>query len=136
MFFAATSSKSNTLMASFGEEISFSRVRGPHSIGSGSSEGLSAAMAARSEPASSGLAAQRLEHALDARLSEGPEAPEIGPAHADRLGAHAQRLDHVGAAAEAGIDQDRHRAGNLNDLRQRLDRRPSAILAAAAVVRH
>src|SRR6185369_769197 len=40
-----------------------------------------------------GLDAQELEHALDARLAESAEAPQIGPAHADRPGAHAQRLD-------------------------------------------
>src|SRR5215470_16968790 len=63
-----------------------------------------------------GLDAQELEYALHAGLAEGAEAPEIRPAHADRPGAHAQRLDHVGAAAETGIDQDRHRAGDLHDL--------------------
>src|SRR3954451_653977 len=45
-----------------------------------------------------GLDAQELEHALDTGLPEGAEAPEIGPAHADCPGTHAQRLDHVGAA--------------------------------------
>src|SRR5262249_28029961 len=75
-----------------------------------------------------GADAQDLEHALDAGLAEGAEPPEIGPAHADRLGAHAQRLDHIGAAAEAGVDQNRHRARDLYDLRQCLDRRASPVI--------
>src|SRR5262245_53540346 len=44
--------------------------------------------------------AQKLEHALDAGLTEGAETPRIGPAHAHRGGAHAKRLGDVGAAAE------------------------------------
>src|SRR6266571_4963299 len=58
MFFAATGSKSNMLMASFGEVISLSSVRGAQIMGSGSRDGASAAMAARSDVASSGLAAR------------------------------------------------------------------------------
>src|SRR4051794_40841757 len=58
MFFAATGSKSKTLIASFGEAISLSSVRGAHCIGSGSRDGVSLAMAAKSVPASSGLAAR------------------------------------------------------------------------------
>src|SRR5438132_12829026 len=58
MFFAATSSKSKMLMASFGDLISLSSVRGAQIIGSGSRDGVSAAMAARSDAARSGLAAR------------------------------------------------------------------------------
>src|SRR5262245_46966175 len=57
MFFAATGSKSKMLIASRGEEISLSRLRGDHTIGSGSRDGVSAAMAARAGAAGSGLAA-------------------------------------------------------------------------------
>src|SRR5262245_13363570 len=54
-----TGSKSKTLMASLGSLISRSRVRGAHTMGSGSRFGVSdAAQAARSVPASSGLAAR------------------------------------------------------------------------------
>src|SRR5438132_12902346 len=58
MFFAATSSKSKMLMASFGDLISLSSVRGAQIMGSGSRDGVSAAMAARSDAARSGLAAR------------------------------------------------------------------------------
>src|SRR3954467_14681260 len=54
-----------------------------------------------------GLGAQKLEHALDAGLAEGAEAPDIGPADADGVGADAQRLNDVGAATETTVDDDR-----------------------------
>src|SRR5215510_184423 len=82
------------------------------------------------------LSAQDFEYALDTGLAEGTEPPEIRPADADSAGAHAQRFHNVGAAAEAGIDQHRHRPRDLHDLRQRLDRRRSAVVAAPAMVRH
>ena len=68
-----------------------------------------------------------LQHALHARLAESAEAPQIGPADGDALGAHAQRLDDVGAAAEAGIDQHRHVARRLDDLLQRFDGRAAGL---------
>ena len=83
-----------------------------------------------------GLVAQQLKRALDTRLAEGAESPEIGPADADCRCAHAQRLDDVGAAAEAGVDQHRHVAGDRDDLRQRLDGGRPAVLGAPAMVRH
>src|SRR5262249_34166906 len=84
-----------------------------------------------------GFRAQKLEHPLDAAWAEGAEAPDIGPPDADGVGADAQRLDDVGAAAEAAVDDDRdapvHR---LDDFRQRVDGRAPGILAARAVVGH
>src|SRR5262249_6018392 len=81
------------------------------------------------------LDAQHLERALDARLAERTEAPDIRTADAYGRCAHAQRLDHVRAAAEAGIDQDRdapvHR---VDDLRQGVDGGAAGILAARAVI--
>ncbi len=53
---------------------------------------------------------KQLCHALHARLAEGAQAPDVRAADADRGRAHAQRLDDVGAAAEAGIHQDRNPA--------------------------
>src|SRR5438270_11773080 len=47
--------------------------------------------------------AEDFEHPLDTSLTESDKTPEIGPADADRFGAHAQRLDHAGSAAEAGV---------------------------------
>jgi hypothetical protein len=57
-FFAITASKSKTLMASFGLEIRLSSWRGAQTIGSGKRSGRSVAMAAKSVPASKGLAAR------------------------------------------------------------------------------
>src|SRR5262249_49454519 len=48
-----------------------------------------------------GFDAQKLEHALDAGLAERAEAPDVGSSDTDRGGAHAQRLDDVGAAAKS-----------------------------------
>ena len=82
------------------------------------------------------LLLQQVEHALDARLAEGAEPPEIGPADADGARAERQRLDDVGAAAEARIDQHRDAAvDRLDDLGQRVDGRAAAVLGAAAMVR-
>src|SRR6266581_6140390 len=83
------------------------------------------------------LGPQQLEHALDAGLAEGTEAPQIGPSDAHALGAHGERLDDVGAAAEPAVDQHRdfstHR---LHHLAQAVDGRAPAVLPARAVVRH
>src|SRR5262245_29175810 len=81
------------------------------------------------------LDAQELERALDARLAERAETPDVGPADAHGGRPHAQRLDDVGAAAETGIDQDRHASVHgLDDLRQRVDGGAAGILAARAVI--
>ena len=80
------------------------------------------------------LDAQQFKHALDAWLTECAEAPKIGPADGHALRADAQRLYDVAAAAKAGVDEDRHRAGHLDDFGQCFDRRAAAILAAAAVI--
>src|SRR4051795_12782668 len=57
---------------------------------------------------SAGFDAEKLQSAVGAGLTEGAEAPDIGPTDANRGRAHAQSLHHVGAAAEAGVDQDRN----------------------------
>src|SRR3954447_1819091 len=65
-----------------------------------------------------GLGAQKLEHALDAGLAEGTEAPDMGPAAADGVGADAQRFDDVGPAAKATIHDDRNTSVHrLDDFR-------------------
>src|ERR1700694_6265764 len=80
------------------------------------------------------LDAQKLEHALDARLAKRAETPDIGPTDADALRAHRQRLGDVGAAAEAAVDQDRHPAAHrFDDFRQRVDGGTPAVFAARAV---
>src|SRR5262245_65599903 len=81
------------------------------------------------------LDAQELERALDARLAERAEAPDVGPADAHGGRPHAQRLDDVGAAAETGIDQDRHASVHgLDDLWQSVDGGAAGILAACAAI--
>src|SRR6516225_8017343 len=62
-----------------------------------------------------------------------PSAPPAG----DRVGAEDQRFDHVGAAADAAIDNDaRLPADRLDDLGQDVDRPDTLIELAAAMVRH
>ena len=71
------------------------------------------------------LVAQQLEHAPRACLPVAGEAPERRAAGEDRAGAERERLDDVGAAADAAVDVDLDPAGDrLDDLRQQ--RRPSA----------
>src|SRR5882672_2489358 len=106
MFFAATGSKSNMLMASFGEEISLSMLRGAQIMGSGSRDGVSAAMAARSDAARSGLAARNCRNLrrLVAWSSIGIGDPPYGPNHRRALG--------PGRAAPAAILLRRPRQTN------------------------
>src|SRR5258708_3010176 len=62
---------------------------------------------------------QQVEHAFDARLAEGTEPPEVWPADSDGTRAQRQRLDDIGAAPEAGIDQHGNAAvDRLDDLGQ------------------
>src|SRR5882672_4340939 len=55
-----------------------------------------------------GFGAQELEHFRHARLAEGAQSPQVGPADADGARAHGERFAHVGAAAEAAVDEHRH----------------------------
>src|SRR5258708_14416488 len=100
MFFAATGSKSKMLMASFGELISLSRARGAQIMGSGSRDGVSAAMAARSDAARSGLAARncrnlrRLVAWSAIGIGDPPPGPTYRPALEPRRAAPAAVLPH------------------------------------------
>jgi len=77
------------------------------------------------------LGPQQIQHALDARLAEGAKAPDVGPADANRGRAHAQCLADIGAATEAGIDQDRDAAvDGFDDLRERIDGGTAGVFAA------
>src|SRR5437660_5665610 len=82
------------------------------------------------------LEPQEFERTFDSGLAESTETPQIRSADADALGAHAERLDDVGTAAEPGIDQHRHRPRDLDDLSQRLDRGAAVVIGAPAMVRH
>src|SRR5437879_6208139 len=81
------------------------------------------------------LGAQELEHALDAGLAEGAQAPEVRPADAHRARAEREALDDVGAAPEPAVDQHRDAAAHgFDDLGQGVDGGAAAVLAARAVV--
>src|SRR5262245_35017429 len=68
------------------------------------------------------LDAHQLEHALDAGLTEGAEAPHVRAPDADRVRAQAERLDDVGAAPETRVNQDRHASAHgLGDFGQCVD---------------
>src|ERR1700733_15891297 len=62
-----------------------------------------------------GFRAYDLEHALDTFLAECAEPPQIRPADTDRLRAHRERLDRIGAAAEAAVDDHGHAALHRGD---------------------
>jgi hypothetical protein len=67
------------------------------------------------------------------RAAEG-EAPRVGAAHSDRGGAEGEGLDHVGARAHAGVEQDRGVIGGLDDVGQTVEGGQTAVCLAAAVV--
>ena len=73
----------------------------------------------------------------DAGFAGDRQAPELRPADEGRRGAEGERLDHVGAAADAAVDEHRHPAADrLDHGRERLNRGEGAVELAAAVVRH
>ena len=72
---------------------------------------------------------------LHALLTERTEAPDIRPADADRGGAERQRLEDVGAAPKAAVDEHGHAAAHrVDDLGQRVDRAAQRLVGAAAVI--
>src|SRR5215470_376152 len=93
------------LIASLGEVISVSRLRGAQLMGSGSRDGVSAAMAEKSDAASSGLAARNCKNLrrLAARSSFGMVASPfidggiIAAESADRNVNRTQRGNVMGA---------------------------------------
>ncbi len=79
---------------------------------------------------------QELEHALSPCLSVARQPPERRPAGEDGAGAERERLDDVGAAADAAVDVDLDPAADsLDDLRQERCSRCDCVELAAAVVR-
>ena len=72
----------------------------------------------------------------DALLAAGREAAEDGPAGERRARAEGERLEHVGAAADAAVDQHLDPlADRLDHLGQGVQRRGDAVELAPAVVR-
>ena len=80
---------------------------------------------------------QDFQHAHHCGSAARGHRPGLEPADADRVRAERQRLQHIGAALDAAIDDDRcpprHR---LHDLRQHVQRRATLVQLAASVVRH
>src|SRR5207248_10477130 len=90
---------------------------------------------AEQRQADADLVFEELEEAHHARGAGGGETVDIEPAAGDRVGAEDQRLHHVGAAADAAIDNDAGAAADrLDDLRQYVDRADALVELAAAVV--
>ena len=78
---------------------------------------------------------QELEHSLRARLPVAREPPERRAAGENGPGSEGERLDDVGAAADAAVDVDLDPAGDgLDDLGQQGGRRRDGVELAAAVV--
>ena len=82
------------------------------------------------------LGPQQLEHPRGALLAVDREPPERRPADEHGARAERERLDDVGAAPDAAVDEHLDPpVDRLDDLGQRVDRRRDAVELAAAVVR-
>src|SRR5271170_2502960 len=78
-----------------------------------------------------------IEYALHAFLAKGSQSPQVGPADANRLRAHGERLDRVRAAPESAINHYRNSAlHRRDDLRQRVNGGAAIVLASAAMIGH
>ena len=74
---------------------------------------------------------------MDALRAGGREAPEDRPAHHGRGGAEGERDEHVGAAHDAAVNEDRCPAFDRSDnLGERDGTRDGAIELPPAMVRH
>ena len=80
-----------------------------------------------------GLGEQALEHVLGAGGAGERDAPAVGPADADRRRTEGERLDHVDAGADAGVEQHRHPLGSGDDAGEEVDRRGAGRLPATMV---
>ena len=75
------------------------------------------------------------QHRFDAGLAAEGQAPDVGAAEADRVGAEGERLEDVGAGADAAVEEDRELLGDRGgDRRQGVERGDRAVDLAAAVV--
>src|SRR5262245_50172301 len=64
------------------------------------------------------LTAEKREHGLDSLLSKRRQTPDVGPADSNRRRAERERLEDVGPASKAAVDEDRHSASDSRrDLR-------------------
>ncbi len=120
---------------------------GPHAVGARTGESAVLAGAAQAVPGEVGEggvaiyghdqvrfgedAAQDVDHAFGA--ADG-EAVGVGPADGDRGGAQGQGLDHIGAGADAGIEEDGQAVGGVHHGGQAIKRRQPAVGLPATVV--
>src|SRR6266496_907218 len=82
------------------------------------------------------LAAEDFEHPRDAVAAGDREPVHERPPDEDGTRAEAQRLDDVGAAADAAVEQHLGAAGDgVRDLRQHVERPDARLELPAAVVR-
>src|SRR5690348_8737020 len=78
---------------------------------------------------------QDLEHPRDPRIPRGSQPIEVKTADGDRVGAERDRLDDVGAAIKAAIDDDlRPAAHRLSYLRQDVERAAHVVELPSAVI--
>src|SRR5438045_1888923 len=81
------------------------------------------------------LLAQEGEHRLHSFLAERRESPDVWPSNPRRRRAERERLEDVGAAANAAVDDYRNTAAHALDyFRQTRNRRSRAVLGASAMV--
>ena len=83
------------------------------------------------------LVPELAERAFDAGLAFGGERIEIEPAARTGLGADAQGLEHMAAAAHSAIEDDVEPvADRIDDVGEHVERRGAAVELAPAMVRH
>src|SRR5215472_18435116 len=83
------------------------------------------------------FAVEDVEHRLDAALTEGSQPPGLRPADADRGRPERERLEDVGAAADAAVDEHRDAAlDGGHHLGQAIDAGAQRLFVAPAVVRY
>ena len=83
------------------------------------------------------LLAQNGEDGLDPFLPERAKTPDVRTANAGRRGPERDRLEHIGAAPEATVADNRNASTRaLHDVRQRHDRRTSRVFGTPTMIRH
>src|ERR1700733_9584733 len=81
------------------------------------------------------LGEQAAQHVFDPGLAVERKPPDVRAPDADRVGAQRERLEDVGAGADAAVEQQRELAADgFADAGQRIERTDRAVDLAAAVV--
>jgi hypothetical protein len=82
-----------------------------------------------------GLGEDRPEDVHHAVFAAEGKTPGVGAADRDGSGAEGEGLDHIGAGADAGVEQDRGVTGGVDDLGQAVEGGQAAVRLAAAIRR-